>query len=441
MKTIAPASVTKDSAASSASAAVPFPTADFLDSIGVNTTYPDRGQPVEKTVEMLRYGGWRWIRGGIEGVTDDGPTTFQTFVDLHKAAGVRLSICLGSGGSDIGRTLALGLVLAREGALLAFEGSNEPNNWGIVYQGEKGGGRDCDSWLAVGRLHRDFYAAVKRTPGLENIPVWSISETGGMVDNVGLQFLEIPGGSGCLMPAGTRFADFLNVHNYIYHPNAPKVEDNKAWDAADPTPACRVDGLWGNHGHLWYKGHKGYSPEELVEVPRVTTESGMTIGGDVTERVHAAELADFYLAQFKRGWSFTCPYILRDRTDEGGNQRFGFFSPDYKPRLAARFIHNLTTVLADTGRATDLTPLEYSIPDCPATTHDLLLRHSSGAYQLVVWGERVSGRDAVRVMFGAPRDVEVFDIAAGTEPVSKYGGVTEVPVETTDHPLVLILRN
>jgi len=26
------------------------------------------------------------------------------------------------------------------GALLAFEGNNEPNNWGVTYQGEQGGG-------------------------------------------------------------------------------------------------------------------------------------------------------------------------------------------------------------------------------------------------------------------------------------------------------------
>ena len=55
-------------------------TNDFLNSIGVVTTFPDRGQPLAKTIEMIRYCGFRWVRAGIEGLTDDGPTTIQTFL-------------------------------------------------------------------------------------------------------------------------------------------------------------------------------------------------------------------------------------------------------------------------------------------------------------------------------------------------------------------------
>src|SRR6185436_8600495 len=55
---------------------------DFLESIGVVTTFPDRGQPLAKTVEMVKYGGFRWVRGGIEGLTSEGPTTTKTYLDL-----------------------------------------------------------------------------------------------------------------------------------------------------------------------------------------------------------------------------------------------------------------------------------------------------------------------------------------------------------------------
>jgi len=34
-------------------------TSDFLNSIGVVTTFPDRGQPLAKTIEMIRYCGFR----------------------------------------------------------------------------------------------------------------------------------------------------------------------------------------------------------------------------------------------------------------------------------------------------------------------------------------------------------------------------------------------
>ena len=124
-------------------------TSDFLNSIGVSTTGPDRDQPLVKTIEMIRYCGFRWVRAGIEGLSDNGPTTIQTFLDLHRETGVRLSWGLVSGGSDVRKLVETGKVLAKAGALLAFEGNNEPNNWRVTYEGEKGGGRD-PSWIAVG---------------------------------------------------------------------------------------------------------------------------------------------------------------------------------------------------------------------------------------------------------------------------------------------------
>ena len=52
--------------------------------IGINSTFPNRGQPLDKTVEMVKYVGFRWVRGGIEGLSDHGPTTVQTYLDLHQ---------------------------------------------------------------------------------------------------------------------------------------------------------------------------------------------------------------------------------------------------------------------------------------------------------------------------------------------------------------------
>src|SRR5579871_1536946 len=192
-------------------------TNDFLSSIGVVSTFPDRGQPLTRTIEMIRYCGFRWVRAGIEGLTETGPTTIQTFLDLHRETAVRLTWGLGSGGSDVEKLVKTGKVLAEADALLAFEGNNEPNNWGVTYQGEKGGGRQS-SWIPVAKLQRDLYDAVKNDSVLVKYPVWSISEPGAERDNVGLQFLTIPIGAQTLMPDGTKYADYANVHNYIYHP-------------------------------------------------------------------------------------------------------------------------------------------------------------------------------------------------------------------------------
>jgi hypothetical protein len=422
-----------------AEATAAVPATELLNSIGIDATFPDRGQPLDKTVAMVKYGGFRWVRGGIEGLTTQGPTTLQTYLDLHQQTGVKFSWGLGSGGTNLTKLIESAKVMAQADALLAFEGNNEPNNWGITYQGEKGGGQ-APSWLAVAKLHRDLYQAVKSDPLLRKYPVWATSENGAETDNVGMQFLTIPPGAGTLMPEGTKYADYANCHNYIYHPHSPGRMDNKTWNAADPTAACKVDGLYGNYGDTWAHHFRGYGAAELAALPRVTTETGCTIDQDVTEETQARNLLSMYLDQFKRGWSYTAVYILRDRGDEGGNQTFGFFKPDYTPRPAAVYLHNLTTILADHGAPATPGKLDYNIPEEPVTVHDMLLAKSDGTLALLVWGEKVQGEDAVVVHLGGTyAAVKVYDPTIGTEPVQTLHNISELHLTLTDHPLVLVI--
>jgi hypothetical protein len=423
--------------AARAAAVTAVPANQFLDSIGIDSTFPDRGQPLDKTIAMIRYAGFHWVRGGIEGLSANGPTTIQTYLDLHKATGVRFDWGLVSGGTDLAKLIRTSEPLARAGALLAFEGNNEPNNWGVTYQGESGGGQ-APSWMAVAKLQRDLYRAVRSDPLLRNYPVFSLSENGAERDNVGLQFLTIPQGANCLMPAGTRYADYANCHNYIYHPNAPDPEDNKTWNVADPSSACRVDGLFGNYGITWAKHFQGYSQQQLNTLPHVTTETGCTIGGSVTEQMQGLNLLSLYLDQFKRGFSYTSVYILRDRTDEGGNQSFGFFDRDYNPRKAADYLHNLTTILADTGSRIRRGSINYTIADQPETVHDMLLQKSDGAFDLIVWGESLNGSNDVTVQLGkAYPGVKLYDPTVGTNATQTLGKVDSVKLTMTDHPFII----
>ena len=416
-------------------------TNDFLNSIGVVTTFPDRGQPLARAIEMVRYCGFRWVRAGLEGLSDKGPTTIQTFLDLHRETGVRLSWGLVSGGTDVKKLVETGKVLAEAGALLAFEGNNEPNNWGVTYQGEKGGGRE-HSWMAVAKLQRDLYQAVKRDPVLAKYPVWSISEPGAQRDNVGLQFLTIPPGAQTLMPDGTKYADYANVHNYIYHPHSPYLADNKTWDAADPTAASKVDGLFGNFGVTWARRFRGYTQEQLDTLPRVTTESGANIEGPVTEEIHGLNLMNLYLAQFKRGYAYTSVYLLRDRTDEDGNQSFGFYRADYSPRKAAIYLHNLMTILADNGTLAKPGHLDFAIANQPETVHELLLQHSEGTFQLIVWDERLRGQHRVTVQLGVtPASVRIYDPTIGIEPVRTPTNVSSFELGLSDHPIVIAISS
>jgi len=160
----------------------------------------------------------------------------------------------------------------------------------------------------------------------------------------------------------------------------------------------------------------------------------------VTEEIHALNLLSMYLDQFKRGWSHTAVYVLRDRTDEGGNQAFGFFKPDYTPRQAAVYLHNLTTLLADEGTPAKPGQLDYTIPDAPPTVHDLLLQNSHGTFHLLIWGERVKGSDAITVLFGRDHpSMKVFDPTLGTEPVQTLRDTHVLKLTLTNHPLVIAI--
>ena len=409
------------------------PAVNFLNSIGANSAINQRGEDLEHTIACTRYLGLRWFRSGIE-----GGLPVQNFIEVHKRTGARFSWGLLSGGSDLEKLISTSKEMANAGALLAFEGPNEPNNWGITYQGEKGGRNQ--TWMPVANLQRDLYKAVKGDSALKSYPVWGISEEGAETDNVGLQFLTVPKGMKTLVPEGTKYADYANVHNYVYHPNSPGLEDNKTWNASDPSKACRVDGLYGEHGVTWAHHYQGYSDADLLTLPRVTTETGCTIEGPITEEIHALNLLSLYLDQFKRGWSHTAVYLMRDRSDEAGNQQFGFYKPDYTPRKAALYLHNLTTILADNGVLPKPGRLNYSIPDQPATVHDLLLQKSDGTFALVIWSERIKGTNSITVNLGATfPSVTLYDPTAGATATQTLSKTASVPLTLSDHPVILMI--
>ena len=178
---------------------------------------------------------------------------------------------------------------------------------------------------------------------------------------------------------------------------------------------------------------------QLDALPRVTTETGVTIEGAITEQVQACLYLSVYLDQFKRKWKHTAIYLLRDRTDEAGNQTFGFFRPDYTPRLAATYLHNLTTTLADPGLPKRAGKLNYSIPNQPPTVHDLLLQKADGTFDLVVWAERFTG-GSESISLQLEREavsVRVFDPTIGISPVETLRNVDSISLSLANHPVVV----
>lgn len=407
---------------------------DFLNTLGINSSLWTRSEKLDKVIECIKYCGFRWVRSGS---MED--YSIEKYRRLYEETGAKVSY-----GGAPPKVIEEGKELASIGVLLAFEGPNEPNNWTVEFEGEIGGG--SGTWLPVAKYQANLYESVKAEPELAKYPVFGVSEVGGMVDNVGLQYLTIPEGANTMMPDGTRFADYFNIHNYVTHPGWWGLHDNQTWVAASPYSDCRVDGLYGNQCVLWHKKWKGLSEQEVASLPRVTTETGTTINDeyDIDEEMQAKLLTNLYLAQYKRGWIYTAVYLLSDRTDEGGNQTFGFYKrgyPDYKPRQAAHYMHNFTTILADDAHAsTQAGGISYYIQgNNNNTVHDLLLRKSNGRYFLIIWGENYkSAASEISIQLDKKYGtIKVYDITKGINATKIYTDTDVVPLSVKDYAFIL----
>lgn len=404
---------------------------DFLNSIGVSTHITQGVDNPTNVATALTYCGFRNIR-------DDGSKNvaiLQKFISVHNKCGAKVSLLSVNG--DITASLAEYRMLAKAGALLAAEGPNEPNNWPVTYNGKTSSGTTS---MPVAEFQRDLYAAVKADPLLANIPVFHSSESGGsQPDNCGLQFLTIPDGTNCKMPDGTVYADYANTHNYVCGTQATKVlEDNQAWNAENPTLNSHWDGLYVEYGHTWWgAGFDGYTTTQLLTLPRVTTETGwVTRGKDsITEDQQGKLFLNLYLAAYKRGWSYTFVYMLHDDTNQG---YWGFVHTDYSHKLSATYLHNMTTILADTTSSFTTDSLDYSFSKKPITVHDMLMQKSDGTFELAVWSEKVSGTNSLTVNLGAVYpSVNVYDPTVGAAPVQTLSNVSAIPLILSDHPVII----
>ena len=404
---------------------------DFLNSLGVCTHIGQGIDNPSQSAAALAYAGLRNIR-------DDGnPRHLQDWIAVHEQAGVKVVLTWsGPNDSAIGSLISTSKQLAAAGALLALEGPNEANNWAVTFEGQKS--QANATFLPVARWQRAFYSQVKGDPVLKDYPVFHASEAGGAEpDNVGLQFLTIPADANTLMPAGTKYADYANVHNYICR--RPGIIDNMAWLNADPLFHGWTDGIYVEYGKTWRKGFAGYSNADLVTLPRVTTETGWVTGGakGLTQEQQGRLYLNMYLAQFKQGFKYTFMYMLRDA--RGSDAGYGVFERDYQPKRSALYLHNLTTILSDKG-VSKPGKLRYTIPNQPVTVHDLLLQKSNGTFELVVWSEKADGTNSVTVDLGGSHlSVKVYDPTTGTTPTQTLTDARSVSLILSDHPVAIEL--
>ncbi|MCW3061464.1 MAG: hypothetical protein JWQ02_3285 [Capsulimonas sp.] len=404
---------------------------EFLNSLGVCTHMAQGIDDPSKSAVCLSY-------LGVKNLRDDGsPAHVPDWISVYQKSGVRTCLLTNH---NIAETISMAKQLKAAGALLAVEGPNEPNNWPVTYEGKTSGYETTA--LPIARFQSDLYKAVQAEPSLKGVPIFHTSEAGGSEkDNVGLQYLTVPSGASALTPDGTQLADYANTHNYVCG-HSSKLVDNICWNATNPTLNGDWDGLYVEYGRTWHGGFSGYTNDQLITLPKVCTETGWQTRGanSVTEEQQGRVFLNLYLDGFKQNWKYTFIYMLRDDPNQG---YWGLFDTDYHAKKSGIYLHNMTTILADTApmkskKVLSLKSLAYSIPNPPATVHDLLLQKSDGTLELIVWGERVTGSDDITVNLGGEyAGVKVYDPTVGTDPTQTLGRVRSVKLALADHPVII----
>lgn len=418
---------------------------DFLNSLGAVTHVI---QGIDSPLNVER--GIRYL--GIRDIRDDGTTNrklVRALCMIHSATGVMIDE-LPIGG-DLSDTRAQWEQLAACGALVAVEGPNEPNNFGFSYHGrrcsfEHGNG----SFLACAQFQRALYSMVHSDPKLAGFPVWGMTEVGAEPDNVGLQWLRIPAGSHALMPNGTKYADVANAHNYVqgHGSSAHTLEDNQAFWAESVNRGGACPGCFDVYGEYWGGAGgpgqgtwaKGYPINVLGqnEIPKVTTETGWSISKapSVSADMQGRLLTDVYLQAYRMGWSKTFIYLM---FNNGADKGYGMLNAPGHPTLLGRYVHNLTSILADNSSAFTPGRVSYSISGMPATGYAMLMEKSSGKYELAIWGEAFASKKSSKVTINLGRTylVKIYDVTRGTTPVSEPGRVSSVQVTLTDHAMIV----
>ncbi|MDO5569839.1 MAG: glycosyl hydrolase [Bacteroidales bacterium] len=414
-----------------------YSTNEFLCSMGV-CVHIQHGQNPEKLADNLNFIGINNVRDGA-----DKNYNVDNLILLCKKTNSKAVIGPGSGAieEDIPKVMEMAKSLHKENALLAIEGPNEPNNFGgIVFNNIHGG--ENDSWLPVAEFQIKFYNEIKKDKFLKKYPVFGISEVGATTDNVGLQFLEILKDGKYPFKKGTKFADFLNCHNYMYHPSWMGIHPNQIWNAASPENDCRVDGLYGNHCITWKNHFKGYEPSQLNLVPKVTTETGVRVGdenNEITEHIQGCNYMNLFLAQFKRGWTYTFIYELID----DGDGAFGFFKSDYiTKRLSADYMHNFTSILKSekSGNISVKIPKFY-VTNVSDQIHYLLLSNDKNFF-LIIWGEKTAGEEEAKISFDKNiKSINIYDPTKGVEMLNTEKNIKNISVVISDHPIILKISN
>jgi hypothetical protein len=381
---------------------------NFLNTMGINVhlEYTDGAYANVANVQAdLAYLGISNVRDAVP-----DPVTWMPLgqalagMGALAAAGVKFDFVIPSWETNISQDIAQldAFVTAHPGSISAVEGPNEVNNWPVIFNGQTGE-------AGAEAFQRAIYAAVHADPKLAGVQVYymtgaaqiNVANLAGMADDAAAHPYPNDG-----QVAGARFSQEFTSDYVSAAPYSQVItETGYATDPTNPNP------------------------------------------GGVTEAVQAEGTIDIFLDGASQGIKQTYLYQLldpyADPTGANVDDHYGLFDINNNPKLAAVAVHNLTTLLADTGSdAATFTPtaLAATLSGLPNTGNSLVMEKSNGTYDLALWNEAPFWNEATQSAVAVPvstvtvnlgaiySSVQVFDPLQGPTAIQSYNNVSSIQV-------------
>ncbi len=384
---------------------------DFIESIGVNAHIDQAGSTYAKSdvIGQMRYLGIDNMRVLAP---YDQAGTLSTYTSLGQQ-GIKFDVVpFVNHGAAINLASDMSMIDSIAPYVRTVEGPNEINTDPLAnYNGQSG----VNAAIA---LQKDLYAAVHSDARLNGVGVLGFSlSVGGSVTGFG----DI-----------SQYADYGNVHGYAGQGVPPYYMLDYA-----RTSVTTVTG----------------KPVMMTETGNYTDFDG---NSGVTQDVQAKWIMDSLLENAAKGVVKTYVYQLEDNGFDTGapysENHYGMFTNDGTAKQSAVDVHNLTSILADTGSNSATfatTALNYTVSGVNTdNTFNTSFAKSNGSTDIALWYEpqfynaatgQASGVAAqnATVALGGTYNVKVFDPVAGTTAIATYQNVSSVNVALGTDPLII----
>src|ERR1700709_1101414 len=365
--------------------AAPTRAEDLVSTLGVNThiDLANYGYQNLATVEAnINFLGVKNLRDSAQ-----TPADAQTWLQVSQATGAKFDDYIAeTSPSGMSTDLSYVAQLASEGILNFIEGGNEEDD---AYPQSLG-----NTLQITAQFQQQVYAMGKSL----GLPVINMSFGSGWTAANNYQ-----GNYGAVGDLAA-FADFGNSHSY------PNVGQGTDWSTQ------RLNGL-----------------AQLADSkdPVITTEIGWNESQGFGQTNIAKYVVQTALDAIKNGDVKTYFYSLYD----DGSGLFGLMNQDGTAKPAGTALHNLTSLLADTGAtASTFTAgaLSYSLSGATVNDNALLMEKSDGTYWLSLWNEDDAAHTVTLTLGGTATEIKVFSPVTGLTALQDVKGVATATVLVSD---------